>query len=331
MVNLKRKVIKQGHNTLTVTLPSKWAEKLNIKPGDEVDLIEQGKDLKISSEKKDDGTDVAVVDISGLIIPSVWRFVSSAYRAGYDEIKIIFENKGFSREIYTAFTYDTIQLLNGDDAKQLSPIEAIQALVNRFIGFEIIEQKPNYCVIKDLGHTTSKEFDNTLKRIFLLLQTMSEAVLETAKEGKREGLKGINIIDTNLDRFEDFCLRIINKEGCSDFRKVPTMHTLIFLLELVGDEYKRLGLHMLKMKSISKNVIKFLENTDKLIRAYYDLYYDFSKEKTDYIYKLDFEDAKLYDRMKEGIIGEDAELLHHIKKIDRFIISLVELRVDMIY
>ena len=27
---MKRKIIKQGHNTLTVTLPSKWVKKLNI-------------------------------------------------------------------------------------------------------------------------------------------------------------------------------------------------------------------------------------------------------------------------------------------------------------
>jgi len=34
---MKRKIIKQGHNTLTITLPSKWAHKLNLKAGEEVD------------------------------------------------------------------------------------------------------------------------------------------------------------------------------------------------------------------------------------------------------------------------------------------------------
>ena len=48
---MKRRIIKQGHNTLTITLPSKWAKKFNINPGDEVELIEQGKDLKIATEK----------------------------------------------------------------------------------------------------------------------------------------------------------------------------------------------------------------------------------------------------------------------------------------
>lgn len=37
---MKRKIIKQGHNTLTVTLPSEWTKKLQLGAGDEVDIIE---------------------------------------------------------------------------------------------------------------------------------------------------------------------------------------------------------------------------------------------------------------------------------------------------
>lgn len=328
---MKRKIIKQGHNTLTVTLPSKWADSVKIKAGDEVDLIEQGRDLKISPGSKEGHSEKVVIDISGLRIPIVWRFISSAYRAGYDEIKILFENKKFSRDLYTAFTYDTIQLLDNKDENKLSPLEAIQALVNRFVGFEIIEQSPDYCIIKDLGHTSYKEFDNTLKRIFLLIQTMSDAVLDTAKGGRREGLKGIHIIDTNLDRFEDFCLRILNKEGYVNFKKTSTMSKLIFLLELVGDEYKRMGLHMLKMKKFNKNTIKFMENMGRALKLFHDLYYNFSKEKVEEIYKLDAADTVFFEKVKNDLNREDLEILHHIKKIDRFIISLVEITIDMLY
>ena len=37
---MKRKVVKQGHNTLTITLPAKWAKKNNLGPSCEVDLVE---------------------------------------------------------------------------------------------------------------------------------------------------------------------------------------------------------------------------------------------------------------------------------------------------
>jgi phosphate uptake regulator len=327
---MKRKIIKQGHNTLTLTLPSKWAENFNIKAGDEIELIEQGKDLKISTDKKTDGSQRAVIDITGMTVPMVWRLVSSVYRRGYDEVKITFEDKSF-RDVYTAFTYNTIQTLSNDKENELSPLEAIQALVNRFIGFEIIEQKSNYCVIKDLSQTSSKEFDNTLRRIFLLIQTMSDAIVEAAKKGNKEGLKGVHIIDTNLDRFQDFCLRILNKEGYSDFKNTPNMYTLIFILELLGDEYKRVGLHLLHLKKLNKEVIDYIIDTDNLFKKYYHLYYNYSDRAADEIYQIDKKRDVSAKAVLPHLNHEEAEIMHHLKKIGRFIISTTELRIDLNY
>jgi bifunctional DNA-binding transcriptional regulator/antitoxin component of YhaV-PrlF toxin-antitoxin module len=38
---MKRRIIKQGHNTLTITIPRKWADQYMLKAGDEIDLIEK--------------------------------------------------------------------------------------------------------------------------------------------------------------------------------------------------------------------------------------------------------------------------------------------------
>ena len=38
---MKRKIIRQGHNTLTITLPSDWAKRFNIEAGKEIDLTER--------------------------------------------------------------------------------------------------------------------------------------------------------------------------------------------------------------------------------------------------------------------------------------------------
>ena len=50
---MRRKVIKQGPSTLMVSLPSKWVKNKNIKRGDEINLFEQGEDIIISLEKKE--------------------------------------------------------------------------------------------------------------------------------------------------------------------------------------------------------------------------------------------------------------------------------------
>ena len=44
---MKRKIIKQGHNTLTMTLPSDWVRKLNLEAGEEVDVCENNGSLVI--------------------------------------------------------------------------------------------------------------------------------------------------------------------------------------------------------------------------------------------------------------------------------------------
>ena len=99
---MKRKIIRQGHNTLTVTLPSKWAAKNGIKPGDEVDITENETSLVIGSSPKGAGGESITVDISGLTPPIIWRMISSAYRAGYSEIKVIGLSGG-KKNVYSAF------------------------------------------------------------------------------------------------------------------------------------------------------------------------------------------------------------------------------------
>ena len=85
---MRRKVIKQGHNTLTITLPSKWVNNQGITPGDELDVSEQEKSLLISANSGGTIPVSTTIDISNLTPPIIWRYISSAYRAGYDEIAV---------------------------------------------------------------------------------------------------------------------------------------------------------------------------------------------------------------------------------------------------
>ena len=87
---MKRRIIKQGHNTLTVTLPSKWVQLFNLKPGDEIEINERENGLFLSTEKHDDELKTEV-DITGFDIATIWKYIMSVYREGYDEVKIIFD------------------------------------------------------------------------------------------------------------------------------------------------------------------------------------------------------------------------------------------------
>ncbi len=42
---MKRKIIKQGNDTLTITLPRMWCDKFGVKAGDEVNVEENDNSL----------------------------------------------------------------------------------------------------------------------------------------------------------------------------------------------------------------------------------------------------------------------------------------------
>ena len=136
---MKRKIIKQGHNTLTVTLPAEWTKKLNLNAGDEVDLFEDNGSLTINGKQKN-GFKSTSIDITGLSVPMLWRFFQSAYREGYDEIKLIYDTKkknyeGVYNYYVSQFDYEK---LGGRPSEKLA-LNMIQELVNRFVGIEIID------------------------------------------------------------------------------------------------------------------------------------------------------------------------------------------------
>jgi len=332
---MKRRVIKQGHNTFTITLPIKWANKVELKPGSELDVSEQGNSLVIGTSNVAGDSTIAEIDITGLPNPLLWRLVSTAYRSGYDEIKINFEGIKNDEERLAEFSYDITDWfyrgeLPRDRLPRLSPIEAIQALVNRFVGVEIIEQKQNYVVIKQFGEISYKEFDNAIRRIFMILSSMGKDIVSAIRSDDRVALKSVHMIDTNIDRFEDYCLRVLNTKGYADYRKTSTVYSIIFLLEQLGDEYKRIAMHVIEDKAkYGSNSLKFFDDVNKQFDAFHDLFYTFNLEKVLKVFERDESFTSTSKKLYKSANLDEIELYHHLKKITRLIISLVELAIDL--
>ena len=57
---MKRKLNRVGQNTLTVSLPSEWAKTHNLKPGDDIELMESGNTLTISKSKIPEKREVTI-------------------------------------------------------------------------------------------------------------------------------------------------------------------------------------------------------------------------------------------------------------------------------
>lgn len=293
---MERKVIRLASKTLVVSLPSKWAQKYNIKKGDSVAVEESGGKLvigQISGIVKDR----AVIDISGLKKALVWRYITAAYVKGSDEIEVSYE---------------------GAESRAL-----IQEIVQTLIGFAVIKEGKNSCVAKDLSGTVAGEFENILRRIFLLLLSMAEDGAEAAAKGNNETLLNIKYRDHNVNSFVNYCLRYLNKKGYSDFAKTPVMYSIIRNLEFLGDEYSRMYEEIACSKAKpSSETIRLIQKANEMLRLFYEAFYKFEKGKM-----IDLLGRKLELREKTAASGRrspDSAALCYLHRICDIIFDLGE-------
>ena len=331
---MKRKIIKQGHNTLTVTLPSEWVKKLNLQAGDEIDVSENNGSLLMNSKQHNLPKSTSI-DIRGLSVPMIWRCFQGAYREGFDEIKVIYDSTKERDGAYNYYVSQFEYARMGEKVPKKPVLDMIQEVVDRFIGVGVIDHKENYCTIREMGELTSKEFDNSLRRVFLLIMELFDKVIDLIKNNKIGDIKvckTLHTMDINVDRFIDYCCRINSKINDSTFQKnKPIMFSTLFLLELLGDEFKYIVLHLAKSKKKVDEIVPFVENVKEHFEMYYNLFYKFDREK---LISFGENDFKIYDghfKWKESTNKDVQSIRRHFMQISKFIFCLTELRIEMEY
>ena len=259
ITSMKRKIIKQGHKTLTITLPRKWCERCGIEAGDEVDLMEAGSSLLLNCEKETD-PNKAEINVTGLDRISIAFYIRSMYRRGFDEITVKFD-KPITR------------YYRGD--KEVSVISAISHEVNRLIGVEIIDQKSNKVVIRDISADSFKDFDNLLRKVFLLIKESFD-VLYTGLEQKRASLgEEVQANHDTATKFISYCLRLLNKRGHEDYKNTASYYSIILLLDMITDQVKYAARMMEGYsRKPHKDTIDMVGNLRKTFELFYQMYYN---------------------------------------------------------
>ena len=256
----------------------------------------------------------------------------AVYREGYDEVKVMFTPGVALENPYKFFSHHQVDLRHHKDSDKKDIADIIQEFVSRFIGFEIIECGKDYVLIRELSQPTSREFDNSLRRVLLVLQQMADEILEAIKSGKPKTLMHIHDIDITLDKFHDYCIRILNKNGNKESRKVNTLFSTLFLLELMGDEFKSISHHLMyDFKDYNyKSLVEVTESIKEQIDLYYSMFYKFDIGKVIQMSELDkkryFDVSSTTKKIKDD---NAKEIFHHLRIITRYLNALTELRIEM--
>ena len=311
---MKRKVIKQGHNTLTITLPKKWCNKFNVKGGDELDLQERGTGLLVNTETIIN-LDKIEIDVSCLDRSSILYYIRNCYRRGFDEIVVRFDNQ------------KTKYYRTGED---INVISIIHKEVSRLVGMEIVEEKKGSCVIKELSVPQIKEFDDILRRIFLLLTNTSNDLFEGLKNLDTSLIKSVEEKHDTITKFISYCLRLLNKWGYYDYKKTSVLYYIVASLDKVADVLKYCCRDSIDLKDkLKKETISLLELINKNIYLYYELYYKFDLKKV-------VEFSKNRDLIKKNIKAlpkkcseKEILLLNNMEHSLEILMDLIEARMGL--
>ena len=253
-VYMKRKIIQIAESTQLVSLPRKWCKHLNIKKGDEVEVSEKGNTIIISTEKKDE-LKKAYVDITKLGT-YVERFFHAFYKAGYDEVSIRYSVP-----------------------EQLDEIQRV--LSTTTIGYEIVDQKANTCVVKSIAESTESEFGPMLRRTFLLLKSMLDSMADAMEKEDFSQAGNIIALEIVNNKYTGFCRRVLNKGY--DPSNAPLLYCTVEELEKIADECKYLCKYINENKNkvnCSKKIKKISRDVAELYNCCYQLFYTFDLKKS---------------------------------------------------
>lgn len=302
---MKRKVIKQGHNTLTITLPTNWVKDCGISSGDEVNLEINGSTLNVKPDNvvSKEKTKIEISDFD----VALEKVVYSIYKRGYDEVELF-----------------------STDPSLVSKVQKI--ILQVAIGFEIVSHSKNSCIIKSVVDMHDEEFNPIVRRVFIMLHSMEEGILDAIKDNNSNELKIFRDMEMMNDRYTGFCRRLLNKRGFGDQKNEKLLYCMIETLEAVADEYKFLCDFFLENKGIEKipgegrAILKRICVMSKKIET---LYYKFDIKDYVEIYKerkLIIKDIlSIYLKQK----GSSLMFFHHILNVAQFYIDIANYILSM--
>jgi len=302
---VKRKVNRVGTSTLTVSLPSKWAQKYGLKPGCEVDVIEDDGRLLINTEgvvstpKK-----VSIHLKKGQ--PFLRRYLNVMYKDGYDEIELISE----------------------DPLDQKLLKEAITMM----LGFELVEAHPTHIIVRNIATPNESEFDNIFNRLFLLNLTMAKSLLEDFKTGKTMHTNEIEELEATTNKFFCFCQRVLIRKDIKNRAMSMNLYFFTAMLEIIADDLKRISrIRAKETTKISKPVTQILEKSIGYLQHVYECFYKPDtlkvtglRKERDRLFEEIYElfDEKGISRTELKITALILSVLTHIKDIETEIYHL---------
>jgi phosphate uptake regulator len=302
---MKRKVNRVGTSTLTVSLPSKWVKKSGLRQGDEVDVVEDGKNLLIVREGQNKKKiRHATLNLDKFNKMMTNRFFHELYRQGAQKITIKFNDPNIAD--YKKEKYE-------------EKSKWIKKLTERFIGMEIVSQSKDRIICETLiGAEEVSKIDTILQRIYYLVKEFLEELLGAMDSDFDEFHARSYDYHDNISKFTYYYLRLLHFSDMAK-EKQTRLAALLIVNDKIMDKIRHTSEQIKKAKKVSPLCSKY-------IKAIFDQYL----HQFDIILKDRFNTADL-----ENIIKKRYALMNKVNRekfshADMMIISECKILLDTI-
>lgn len=246
---MQRKVIQIANSTQLISLPRKWALKYGVKKGDTLDILESYKDLiiRIPATQHLEKRLELTIDSPDRFLR---RMLFSPYIQGYTEIKVNYKDpRVFS------FISDEVQYL---------------------MGYEIVTQRVDYCIIRQVASVLETDLANIISRIFMSTSTLMQDLLTALQSEKISEIESLKALEGTNNKLSYFSLRIITSVGYPDHHKEHSVYYIILSIEEIVDYLRDICDYATKNKGgLSKNTIGFLDRCLKSFKSVHSLFNKF--------------------------------------------------------
>ncbi|MBW3002299.1 AbrB/MazE/SpoVT family DNA-binding domain-containing protein [Candidatus Woesearchaeota archaeon] len=288
---MKRKVNRVGINTLTVSLPSKWAKLHNIKPGDELDVVEENNTLSIIKGQFAKKKKEIHIDMDNLDYFTLAKLLIACYEESYDSIKLTFSKK-------------TIQ--DSVTGEEIDIFRAIDRLVGRLPTFQIFSQSNERIMLGDISEKLSK-LDIIISRVFFLIEEYLLRLIEDIKTGDFADLNAREPRHDSIAKQIALANRILMDDASKSKSEIVNTILVLNYLDKATDfiryGYKHTQRHN---KKISKSGIKLMEDATEYIKLFRTCY---NKCEYNNINKLDILRSKVKKANQKIASANPSELI----------------------
>ena len=256
-----RRVQMTGGASFVVTLPKDWAEQQKIKKNDPVGIMIQPDGTLVVTKKITEEPDQRTKEINCSTITDpafLFRMLIGAYITGFNVIRLT------TKQRFSPFVRTGVR-----DFTQMT------------IGQEIVEETDTVITIKDLLNPAEMPFDNTIKRMFVIVKNMHEDAIAALETHNKELAQDVIVRDMDADRLNWLIARQTNMimQNASLSRKMEISQSLAMhyymlsrIIERVGDHAVRIAEDTLPIvgADIDKKILTAIKKSSTLSLEIFD-------------------------------------------------------------